>query len=448
MDNARPAIAPAPAPLRLAAIGCGGRTVTYFELAARLADRYRVIAAADPRPGRVERARAISANPDFRGFRDDRDILAREKLADVMIIGSQDTLHAAHAVAAMERGYDLLLEKPIASTLADTLRVHAAAGRLGRRVLVCHVLRYTPFYRTVKAIVDAGELGEIVSVNAVEGVGAWHQAHSFVRGHWSVTEKASPMIVAKSCHDLDILRWLVGRPCRRLSSFGSLTHFRPENAPAGAPARCTDGCPAAATCIYHAELYADRHRVWLSYVYDDEPGASREQILAWLRASPWGRCVYRCDNTAVDHQTVNIEFAGGTTATFTMSAFDSGRHLEILGTRARLRGGEFVAGATGHHIVVIEHGSHRVRHVRLEEPEGGYAGHGGGDPGLVRALYDEMRAKDPAAMTSSIDASVESHVMGFAAECSRRDRGRTIDLAEFAAGGGARPAGAAPPVAG
>jgi len=402
-----------------------------MELAALMPTRYEVVAAADPLAQRVERARKASRNPEFRGFADDAAILAEDKLADVMIIGTQDVYHVEPARAAMEKGYDLLLEKPIATDAAQVIELAGIAKKLGRRVVVCHVLRYAPFYRKVREIIDSGALGDIVSVNATEGVGAWHQGHSFVRGHWAVTEKSNPMIIAKSCHDMDVISWLVGRPCRSVSSHGSLMHFTEANAPEGAPARCTDGCPVGPTCQYNALRYASSQRAWLCHVYDDEAGADLEQIREWLSHSPWGRCVYRCDNTAVDHQVVGMEFEGGATATFTMSAFAGGaRQLEIFGTKGRLHGGGFARTAGGAEIFVMQHDGGNMTRYNVSASVGGYAGHGGGDPGLMLALYDEMMRPNPDDMLTSIAESVESHVIGFAAEESRTT-GRTVDVGDY-----------------
>lgn len=417
------------APLKLAGIGCGGRTRTYLELAAKMPHLYQVVAAADPVSERLDRVRAISGNPDFCSFQTDVELLARPKLADIVIIGTQDAYHVSPCLAAMEKGYDILLEKPIAPNLCDVLTLEKRATELGRRVLVCHVLRYSPFYTRIHEIVRSGQLGRIVTLDASEGVDPWHQAHSYVRGHWAVMEKATPMILAKSCHDLDILSWLIDEPCAKVSSHGSIAYFHAENAPDGAPLRCADGCPIAGVCPYDAHHYLDRHRRWVGYVHPN-PQASEEEVTAWVHESPWGRCVYRCDNTAVDHQVVAMEFEGGTTATFTMTAFDSGRNIAIMGTQAVLRGGEHLKRQTGHDIVITEHATGIETCMDLDISDDGYEGHGGGDGGLVRALYDEMTSADAVAMRSSIQRSLQSHLMAFAAEESRLT-GATIRLDEF-----------------
>jgi predicted dehydrogenase len=415
--------------LKLAVIGCGGRGLTYATLAGQMPDLYEVTGAADPNPVRVERLRAASRNPAFRAFRDDAELLAQDKLADVVIIGTQDSAHFAPAKKALEKGYDLLLEKPIATRPEEVLELSRLATRLGRRVLVCHVLRYTPFYRKIREIIKSGAVGDIITVNAIEAPGPWHSAHSYVRGHWGVTETSSPMIIAKACHDLDILSWLIEKPCLAVSSFGALTHFTARNAPAGAPARCTDGCPAAEECPFNALHYAGRERAWLGYVFDKEAGATREQIHDWLKTSPWGRCVYRCDNTAVDHQVMNMKFEDDITATFTMTAFDAGRCIEIYGTKGFLTGRN-ERKTEDADIVLIEHHTYKRTKWNLDTLAGGYAGHGGGDPALMTALHSEMTRPDGASMESSIQRSVQSHVMGFAAEESRKS-GRIITLAEY-----------------
>jgi predicted dehydrogenase len=394
-------------------------------------DQFSLVAAADPVAARVDVIRGhAGGQADFRTYPSAEAMFAAGKPADVVVIATQDAQHRAHAIQAMELGCDLLLEKPIAHRLDDTLAVRDAARRLGRRVVVCHVLRYTPFYARVQALLRSGAIGEIVSANFIEGVQPWHQAHSFVRGHWSVAATSSPMILAKSCHDMDLLAWLLDRPCEAISSHGALTHFTAAQAPAGAPPRCTDGCPAAATCRYDAHLYAKPEgRRWLAMVFDRAKEASDAEIFDWLRTSRWGRCAYRCDNDVVDHQVIAARFAGAVTATFTMTAFDEGRHLEIFGTEGVLRGGAFVKKQLGCDLVLTRHGwQQEPEKISVETPTQGYAGHGGGDHGLMRTLHADLTCPDPTAMRTSLEVSMQSHLMAFAAEESRRS-GQTVTLA-------------------
>jgi len=296
--------------------------------------------------------------------------------------------------------------------------------------MVCFVLRFAAFYRKVKEIIESGTLGEIASVQASEGVMPWHQAHSFVRGHWSNVSNSSPMIVSKCCHDTDIVHWLVGRRCQRVASFGSLEFFRSERAPAGAPARCTDGCPVGERCAFNALRYTtDMRAVWLPMVFDRAQQATTAEIVEWLRTSPWGRCVYRCDNDAVDRQVLAMEFEGGVTGTFTMTAFENGRHIEIYGTRGVLKGGETYRKHLGAHLMFIPHGGEPIRYT-VQAEDGGYELHGGGDAGLVNALYDEMTKPPGAPLAAGLDSTVHSHLIGFAAEEARLT-GRVVNLEEF-----------------
>jgi predicted dehydrogenase len=427
--------------LKLAGIGCGGRTRTYLSLAAeRMNQQFEVVAAADPRIERAEWLRRYAEDKTgFRVFSSDAALLAEDKLADIVVIGTQDSYHVKPCIEAMRKGYDVLLEKPISPNLTEVIALEREAVKLGRRVVVCHVLRYAPFYRKVKEIIASGALGEIRSLNATEGVGPWHFAHSYVRGHWRNKSLSSPIIIAKSCHDMDIISWIMDDECVSASSFGSLSYFNSAHAPSGAPARCTDGCPHVATCRYNALRYLDSERKWLQYVFDTEgakvaegASASDDEVREWLKTSNWGRCVFRCDNDAPDHQTAQFLFKSGQTATFTVTAFDGGRNLEIYGTKGCLKGGHALRhqAGTDADILVMDHQTGRTTRHCVDVREGGYDGHGGGDHGLVSHLYAEMTKKNPAEIESSITRAIQSHIMGFAAEESRVT-GETIEIAEF-----------------
>ena len=415
-------------PLTLACIGCGARAQTYTQLAAQHPGQFQIVAGSDPVPERVAKMHRIAGNPAFQGFPSAEAILSAGKLADVMIVATQDNFHFEHCRGALRLGYDVLLEKPISTTAAQVLEIERLAKQMNKRVMVCFVLRFAAFYRKVKEIIASGALGEIVSIQANEGVNPWHQAHSFVRGHWSVVGNSSPMILSKCCHDTDIVHWLVGRRCTRIASFGALEFFRPERAPAGAPDRCTDGCPVGDTCAYNALRYAgDLRFPWLSMVYDRAQDATAEEITSWLRTSPWGRCVYRCNNDAVDRQVLAMEFEGGVTGTFTMTAFATGRHLEICGTQGVLKGGESYRQHFGAHLILLPHEGEPVRYT-VQAEDGGYELHGGGDAGLVNALYAEMTKPPGAPLEAGLESTVHSHLIGFAAEEARLT-GRIVNLA-------------------
>lgn len=412
-----------PTPLTLAAVGCGGRTLTYCSLATERPDRFRLVAVADPRPERIERMRSYGT-PDIKTFASAKELFAGPRLADIAVIGTQDAYHVEPCLMALEKGYDVLLEKPIAPTPDECRQLQAAAERFGRRLLVCHVLRYAPFYRKVREVLDSGIIGNVVSLRALEGVDPWHQAHSFVRGHWAVKGKSNPMILAKCCHDLDLICWFMGGRVRKVGSHGNLSHFKVANAPEGAPDRCTDGCPVGESCAYNSLLYINKHRGWLRHVFDKTDTATNAEIREWLSKSPWGRCVYRCDNDVVDHQIVTMEFDHGSTASLTMTAFAQGRELEIYGTKGRLWGGDGCRRHTGADLIAEEFATGNA--TRWNIAFDGH-GHGGADKGLVDALYREMTSVPAPEMTTSIQKSVHSHLVAFAAE-EARITGKTIML--------------------
>lgn len=407
-------------PLQIAILGCGSRGRTYAGIVASFGNRYRITAATDPVALRCEAIAKLVPSHEIRTFSSADDLFAAGRLADVLIIATQDADHFKHASAALRAGYDILLEKPAAETLDRCEELDALARALDCRIGLCFVLRYTPFYTTAKALIASGRLGRIISIRASEGVEPFHQAHSFVRGHWSKAADSTPMIVAKCSHDTDLLCWLAGSAPASISSFGGLEWFHRANAPSGVPPRCTDGCPAAPQCPYDAHRYLGDKRRWLAMVMDGSEAADDAAVLDFLRSSPWGRCVYQCDNDAVDHQVVATEMLNGVSATLTMTAFDHGRTLEIHGTRASLRGGSPFQEAGTPELWLRDHEtgkSEPVEMLQAETPDAaGYDGHGGGDWGLMNSLDRMFRG--PNRLPPGLDG-LAGHRLAFLAEKSR-----------------------------
>jgi len=424
--------------IKIAAIGCGNRSSVYLSIMMEhFSEKFEITALADPVEERRNLIGSFQQGGEIRYFESADDFLKEEKLADALIIATQDDFHFEPSMKALEKGYDLILEKPISNNLEEVIILAEKAEELNRKVLICHVLRYSPFYNKLKEVLDSGIAGSIISIDALEGVNPWHHAHSFVRGNWADTKKSSPMILAKSCHDMDLFSWLTGEKCTEISSFGELSYFREKNAPEGAPRRCTDGCPVSETCMYNALLYMnDKRSPWLPQILDAEKdskengGATDEEILAFLKTSSWGKCVFHSENDAVDHQVVSMKFRHGITGSFTMTAFDSGRSMAVFCTKGVLKGGEFIKKTTGHDLIFVDHGTDEIRSWDLKAEDGGYDSHGGGDFGFVSTWYDQLTAETPEELKSSIQKSVESHVMAWAAEESRISS-ETVKLESF-----------------
>lgn len=412
--------------IAIAGLGSRGRD-TYARYA--LEKGMGITAAADMDAARLTEAAASFGIPAECCFRTADELLAKDKLAEVLLVCTPDDNHYETAIKALKKGYHLLLEKPVATKEAECLEIAKAAREYGRHVVVCHVLRYAPFYTAVKEIIDAGEIGDPVTVNALEGVGYYHQAHSFVRGNWADTKASSPMILAKCCHDIDLLLFLLGRPATSVSSYGGLYYFKPEMAPAGAAKRCLDGCAAKEDCPYDAEkIYitgktcgiAHGHTIWPVDVLARP--VTEENIRRALVAGPYGRCVFRCDNDAVDHQVVNLEFDGGVTAHLTMTAFSAeiNRTIQVMGTRGQIEGDMRT------NIITVTRFGGEPRHIDVAA-DGEYSGHGGGDSRMFDGLIRLVAGSEEEGLTS-VGQSVASHLICFAAERSRLNGGRPEQL--------------------
>jgi predicted dehydrogenase len=405
-------------------VGAGERGVAYAGYADLSPDKAQVVAVAEPRSsflGRIADAHGVPEAARLDGW---RSLAALPRVADVAVIATPDAEHAEAAIALAGQGYHLLLEKPMATTEADCYRIIAAVEEAGIQMAVCHVLRFTPVTQLIKALVDGGAIGRLVSIQRLEPVGYWHQAHSFVRGNWRRTDESTFMLLAKSCHDLDWIRYIADSPCVAISSFGGLSHFRVEDKPEGAGDRCLD-CEVEPDCAYSAKrLYLGRvregHTGWPVSVLSATPTEST--IEAALRSGPYGRCVYTCDNDVVDHQVVNMQFGAGQTASFTMTAFTGlgARRTRLFGTKGELE-------STGETVRVYSFGTDEWQEHSPAPLPDAMRGHGGGDFGLMDHFIDGIRSAEGGEMRTSPREILESHLMAFAAERSRLE-GRTVRL--------------------
>lgn len=399
-------------------LGAGARGVIYSRYALEKKDEFEIVAVAEPDDERRKNFASLHHLPPEMVFHDWKELLSRPKLADAALICTMDQMHTQPALKALELGYHVLLEKPMAPDEEECRMIAKAAEKSGKVLTVCHVLRYSPFFQVIKNCVDSGIIGKIMAYDQTENVGYWHQAHSFVRGNWSNSKLSTPMILQKCCHDTDIISWLIGKKCTMVSSYGSLSHFVTENAPHGAPEYCLDGCPYATSCIYYApHFYLDHPKAKSDgftemIVSDPTP----DRIMEALRTGPYGRCVYRCNNDVVDHQIVSMEFEDNTVASLTMCAFtqDCKRTLHIMGTE-----GELWGDMEADEIKVrILGGDEKT--IPVLKPDTKYSyNHDGGDFCLIRDFVDTVRHDDPTLNRSSAAQSLQSHLICFAAEKAR-----------------------------
>ena len=418
------------APIKVIIAGAGGRGTGYAQYVKLFPERMKVVGVAEPRDFYRNRLAEEYNIPAEHVFLDWEAMAVVPKFADAVIIATQDNMHEAPAIAFANLGYAMLLEKPMAPTLAACENIINAVKRNGIPFAVGHVMRYTAFSRKVKELIDAGTIGEVVSIQHLEPVGFWHMAHSFVRGNWGNTEKSSFMLLAKSCHDLDWIHYMMGAECTKITSFGQLSHFKANQAPAGAAKRCVDcptaveeNCPYSAKRIYLKGCLERNYSGWPVDVLTSD--LTIEGVTKALREGPYGRCVYFCDNDVVDHQTVNMEFANGQTATFSMMAFTpmENRHTKVFGTRGQLTG-------NGDKIEIYDFQKDSRSEIDVNQDDGSIlGGHGGGDFGLMHAFIEALITGDHSHILSGADETLLSHRMVFAAEQSRLED-RVVFLSE------------------
>lgn len=416
--------------IKVILIGAGCRGVAYTDLMAKLPEKYQVVAVADPESTRRAYIQEKHGIPEELCASHYDELLQKEKFADLVVITTQDRMHYDPALKAIEKGYDLLLEKPMATTAKECRDIRDAAVKKGVRVVVCTVLRYTPLYSTARQMIKEGKLGDVISITHEECLGNIHQSHSYVRGNWGNTARSSCMLLAKSCHDLDLLPWLIGKECKKIQSFGTLSHFRIENAPKDAPERCIEGCPHANECYYNAEqlyLHEKRpgRRYWFQTTSTLKQNPTEEDVIKAQWNTQYGKCVYKCDNDVVDHQTLNMLFEDNITATFSMNPFNyGGRYTNIYGTKGELR----LSLSDEPKISYYDFGTETWTSIEAGSGNNELTGgHGGGDGGIVSCLYGYLTGESHPDNIPDITESCRNHLLVFAAE-EARENGTIVDV--------------------
>lgn len=402
----------------VALMGAGSRgQFAYAPYALKYPHELKFVAVADPDD--TVRESFIKAHdiPEENVFLTWQDMVKKPKLADALMICTMDGDHVAPALQGLEIGYrHIMLEKPIDTDVLRCKELAEAAKKVGAVIQICHSLRYTNFYRKLKEILDSGRLGKLVNIAHVEGVGYFHQAHSFVRGNWAKSGETSPMILAKCCHDMDLLLYLTGRDCRALQSYGSLSHFKAENAPEGSADRCLD-CAVRSECPYNALKIYGPGGHWHRAETVGKEGFN--SFYDMMRHGRLGRCVFRCDNDVVDHQVINMLFEDDITVSMTMSAFS---HRIGRETRLMLTGGEIYANLEDSTIEIYEFATDNRERIDVVS---GTSGHSGADETMVREFRECVL--DKRTPITDIERSVRSHEMAMLAEQARLS-GETIRL--------------------
>ncbi|WP_062106406.1 Gfo/Idh/MocA family protein [Bacillus niameyensis] len=409
-------------PIKAVIVGAGNRTNVYSTFAVENPKELQIVGIVEPDPLRRKNAAERFNVPKDNCFESIDTFVHRPKFADAVINGTMDEIHVQTTIPILKAGYDVLLEKPIGTTEKEILKLNEIASFYGRKVMICHVLRYAPFYTEIKRRVLDGLIGEIINIQTAENVGYDHMAVSFVRGKWNSKENCkSSMLLAKCCHDLDIIAWLMsGVNPKRVSSFGSLMHFHPEKAPEGAGKRCLVDCEIESDCPYSARKnYIEQDKwgwyAWRSIQHLGPDPTVEEKIESLKTDNPYGRCVWHCDNDVVDHQSVIIEFENGATAAHNLvgGSAKACRTIHIIGTKGEIQG-------------CLEDGYFTIRHP---DPRKGHAYktekvyinvsnnmHGGGDLLLVADFVHVMKGNEPSISTTSLEDSINGHLIIFAAD--------------------------------
>lgn len=426
-------------PITAIIIGAGHRSFVYSKLALTNPEMLKIVGVADPNPVRRKKAMDTFGFGEGMCFESAQELAKKGKIADTVINGTMDEQHLETAIPLLNAGYDMLLEKPFAPNEDEMRQIVECARKNNSKVMICHVLRYTPFYYGIKERIVNGEIGDIINIQTTEHVSYHHLSTSYVRGKWANKDKChTTMLLAKCCHDLDIMMWMMAdtKPTQ-ISSFGGKFQFKPENAPKNAGTICMKDCPLVDKCVYSTKrLYIDHPDRWAFYVWDALEGKENitiEDKIALMKSdNPYARCIYKCDNNVVDHQSVLVNFASGATGTHNMvgGSAEPRRNIHIIGTK-----GEIFGNFEDSKFTVLKINPSPDAHNEecdVEEVDlrvtgdmvGAYGGHGGGDERLAEDFVKYIRGEKPSLACTSIFDSVAGHLSVYLADESRENGGQ------------------------
>lgn len=432
-------------PITAIIVGAGHRAFVYSELAKTNPEMLKIVGVADPNPVRRKKAREHFGFGEDMCFESAQALAEKGKLADAVINGTMDEQHLETAVPLLNAGYDMLLEKPFAPNEKEMREIVECARKNHSKVMICHVLRYTPFYYSIKERIVNGEIGDIINIQTTEHMSYHHLSTSYVRGKWANSDKChTSMLLAKCCHDLDIMMWMMSetKPTQ-ISSFGNRFQFKAENAPKEAGTICMKDCPLVDSCVYSTKrLYIDHPDRWAFYAWDaleDIENPSIEDKIALMKSdNPYARCIYKCDNNVVDHQSVLVNFESGATGTHNMvgGSAEPRRNIHIIGTKGEIFGNFEESKFTVLKINPSPDAHNEecdVEEVDLKvsgDMVGAYGGHGGGDERLAADFVKFIRGEKPSLACTSIFDSVAGHLSVYLADNSRENNGEpmTVEL--------------------
>lgn len=407
--------------IKIGLIGYGNRGRLYSSFIKDMEDKVDFCAVCDNRANEI--SDMIIANTGVKNIYDsDEKFFAADLSLDLVLICSMDQYHYKQAKKCLEKGYNILLEKPISSSLKEVKELNLLASKKNLKVIVTYVLRYTYFYRLIKDIIDSKEIGEIVNINTTENVAYWHQAHSYTRGNWRNSKETGPMILTKCSHDMDLIYWLANKNVTKISSFGNQFYLKKENAPINSATYCTS-CKVKDQCAFNAYRFYMSNKEWLRPLVGDD--LSDEKINKFLDHSQYSRCVFKCDNDVVDHQVVNIEFEDKSTASHTMNAYSRYcyRDIKIMGSKGCIEGNFEENKFTVYHFL-----DNSSKVYDITDYTDDFIGHGGGDRIMFIELIDYLLTGEKTTRLTSIQESVMSHEMCFAAEKSRINDGKVVKI--------------------
>ena len=430
-------------PVTAVIVGAGHRAFVYSELAKTNPELLKIVGVADPNPVRRKKAMEYFGFSEDMCFDSAQTLAEKGRLADAVINGTMDEQHLETAIPLLNAGYDMLLEKPFAVCEEDMRQIVDCAKKNNSKVMICHVLRYTPFYYAIKERIVNGEIGDIINIQMTEHVSYHHLSTSYIRGKWANSDKChTTMLLAKCCHDIDLMMWFMSetKPVS-ISSFGSKFQFKPENAPENAGTICMKDCPLVDECVYSTKrLYLDHPDRWSFYVWDALEGIENPTIddkIALMKTdNPYARCIYKCDNNVVDHQSVLVNFASGATGTHNMvgGSAEPRRNIHIIGTK-----GEIFGNFEESKFTVLKINPSPDAHNEecdVEEIDlrvtgdmvGAYGGHGGGDERLAEDFVKFIRGEQPSLACTSIFDSVAGHLCVYLADKSRENGGMPVEV--------------------